>query len=102
MDSLCVAGMQAIRKANAGTLRKLWTRSARQADQPLVLSVNGCDARMLALVDDRYLTVHAPARHTLLCAAAPQSTEDRHDGVLYTFDLYQFAKNLSCAGMPIL
>ncbi|MBC7603350.1 MAG: hypothetical protein H7255_11920 [Ramlibacter sp.] len=102
MESLCVAGMKAIRKANANVLQRIWARSALRAGKPIVLNINGCDARMLNLVDDRYLTVHAPARHDLLCGAAPHKTEDRHDGVLYTFDLQQFAKRLNFAGMPIL
>ncbi|MRD45695.1 hypothetical protein [Caenimonas koreensis] len=102
MESLCVAGMKAIRKANAAILRKLWAQSGRQPGEPLMLSINGCNARMLNLVDDRYLTVHVSQRHALLCGAAPHQTEDHPDGVYYTFDLHEFVKNLSVAGMPIL
>lgn len=102
MESLCTAGTRAIRKANTGVLRNLWARSSQKPGTPLVLNVNGCDTRMLDLVDDRYLTVRAPARNDLLCGAAPHETHDRHDGVHYTFDLHLFAKNLSFAGMPVL
>ena len=56
IDSLCTAGRNAIRRANAGILERIWTRAVTTGQRSLVLTINGRDAHVLALLKARYLT----------------------------------------------
>ncbi|MES2634326.1 MAG: hypothetical protein V4669_15245 [Pseudomonadota bacterium] len=102
IDSLCTAGRNAIRRANASILERIWTRAALSKQQPLVLTINGRDAHVLDLLKARYLTVRVPAPCRLLSEAQPRTTRKGQEGVDYTFDLYELRTPLSCGGLPVL